>query len=227
MSKKDALKNFDIICKKLGLNYNDINLYITSFTHTSYANEHKTLNNERLEFLGDAILDFLVGEYLYNNYPTMVEGKMTKFRAQYVCQDANCSYAKQIGLDKCLLLGKGEKEQGGLTKPSILGDLFEAFLGAVYLDLGFEMARHVLELIVFPNIKYEDHDYKSRLQEYIQAESRKGVEYVMEDEIGPNHDKIFVFSVFHDGIKLGTGSGKNKKEAEQNAAKDALTKLVK
>ena len=227
MSKKDVIKNFNYIANKLGLKYNDLNLYLTAFTHTSYANEHKTTNNERLEFLGDAILDFLVGEYLYNNYTDMVEGKLTKFRAQYVCQDANCSYAKAIGLDKCLLLGKGEKEQGGLTKPSILGDLFEAFLGAVYLDLGFEMARHILEIVVFPNIKYEDHDYKSRLQEYIQAESRKGVDYILEDETGPNHDKCFVFSVFHDGIKLGTGTGKNKKEAEQNAAKDALSKLVK
>lgn len=226
MSKKDALRNFYNISNKLGLNYKDINLYITAFTHTSYANEHKTTNNERLEFLGDAILDFLVGEYLYNNYKDMVEGKMTKFRAQYVCQDANCNYAKSIGLDKCLLLGKGEKEQGGLTKPSILGDLFEAFLGAVYVDLGIEVARMVLEKVVFPNIKYVDHDYKSRLQEYIQAESRKGVEYTLEEESGPNHDKVFVFSVFHDGIKLGTGSGKNKKEAEQNAAKDALSKLV-
>ena len=152
---------------------------------------------------------------------------MTKFRAQYVCQDANCSYAKSLGLDKCLLLGRGEKEQGGLTKPSILGDLFEAFLGAVYLDQGIEMARRVLEIVVFPNIKYEDHDYKSRLQEYIQAESRKGVEYIMEGESGPNHDKNFTFSVYHDGIKLGTGNGRNKKEAEQNAAKDALSKLVK
>ena len=201
MNRNEFSYNLKKIFEKLDLRYQNINLYQTAFTHTSYANEHKSDNNERLEFLGDAILDFLVGEYLYKNYPTMVEGKMTKFRAQYVCQDANSSYAKELGLDKCLLLGKGEKEQGGMEKASILGDLFEAFLGAVYLDLGLDSTRKVLEKIVFPNIVYQDTDYKSRLQEYIQAESRKGVEYIMESESGPNHEKTFTFSVYHDGIK--------------------------
>ena len=152
MNRNEFNYNLKKIFEKLDLRYQNINLYQTAFTHTSYADEHKSDNNERLEFLGDAILDFLVGEYLYKNYPTMVEGKMTKFRAQYVCQDANSSYAKELGLDKCLLLGKGEKEQGGMEKASILGDLFEAFLGAVYLDLGLDSTRKVLEKIVFPNI---------------------------------------------------------------------------
>ncbi len=218
------------ILDKLEIEANDIDLYITAFTHQSYANEHKVQSNERLEYLGDAVLDFLIAEYLYKTFPDLPEGKLTRIRAKYVCASANSRYATQIGLDKCLLLGKGEAEQGGKQKPSLLGDLFEAFLGAVYLDSGIDAIKKILSKIVFPQIGDPDNDFfvdhKSHLQEYIQAESRQGVEYVLIKETGPAHDKTFTVSVFHDRIRLGTGVGKSKKEAEQQAAQDALDKLA-
>lgn len=228
-----VLSNFEKIkqiTNDLGLNINNIDLYVKAFTHQSYANEHHVESNERLEYLGDSILDFLVAEFLYIKYPDLPEGKLTKMRAKYVCATANSKYALLIHLNQCLLLGKGESEQGGKTKPSLLGDLFEAFLGAVYLDLGIDAVRSIMEKIVFPEIENPDMgffvDYKSKLQEYIQAESRKGVEYVLVKESGPAHNKTFTVSVFHDHLKLGTGVGKSKKEAEQKAAQDALEKLA-
>lgn len=216
--------------KKLGISVNDTNLYLTAFTHTSYANEHKAENNERLEFLGDAILDFLVGEYLYRTYPDMPEGDMSKIRSKYVCANANAEYAVSLKLNKNLRLGKGEKEHGGDEKHAVLADLFEAFLGAMYLDSGLDSVRKILNLVIFSKIEYIDKgyfvDYKSKLQEDIQAESRKGLVYQVDNEIGPSHNKTFTVSVFHDGVRLGTGIGKTKKEAEQEAAKQALAKKV-
>lgn len=218
------------ILEDLKIEPKDMGVYELAFTHQSYANEHHIESNERLEYLGDAILDFLVADYLFHRFPNLPEGKLTKIRAKYVCATANSRYATSIHLNQCLLLGKGESEQGGRTKPSLIGDLFEAFLGAVYLDLGIDSVRKILEEIVFPEIESSDIgffvDYKSRLQEYIQAESRKGVEYTLVKECGPAHDKTFTVSVFHDHLKLGSGTGKSKKEAEQNAAKDALEKLA-
>lgn len=219
-----------IITNKLGLKIQDHSLYKMAFTHQSYANEHHVESNERLEYLGDAILDFLVAEYLYLQYPTLPEGQLTKIRAKYVCASANSKYALNLSLDEVLLLGKGESEQGGSAKQSVLGDLFEAFLGAVYLDLGIDSVRSVLRQIVFPYIKIQDLsffiDYKSKLQELIQAESRETVKYVHHEATGEAHDKTFKASVYHDGVRLGTGMGKRKKDAEQNAARDALEKLA-
>jgi ribonuclease-3 len=217
------------VLEKLDIVPTDLELYRVAFTHQSYANEHHVQSNERLEYLGDAILDFLVAEYLYNKFPNLPEGHLTRLRAKYVCANANSRYAIQIGLDQCLLLGRGEAEQGGKSKPSLLGDLLEAFLGAVYLDSGIDAVRKILNSIVFPQISEGSNffiDYKSHLQEYIQAESRLGVEYVLIKETGPAHDKTFTVSVYHDHLKLGTGVGKSKKEAEQNAARDALEILA-
>lgn len=216
--------------KELNIKVKDFNIYLTAFTHTSYANEHKSENNERLEFLGDAILDFLFGEYLYKTYPNMPEGEMSKIRSKYVCANANAEYATFLKLNENLRLGKGEKDHGGDTKPAVLADLFEAFLGAVYLDSGLDSVRKILNLVIFSKIEYIDKgyfvDYKSKLQEDIQAESRKGLVYQLDNEEGPSHDKTFTVSVYHDGVKLGTGVGKTKKEAEQEAARQALTKKV-
>lgn len=231
LSSDAFVLHFHKLVNFLNLEVKKKEIYRTSFVHTSYANENKCENNERLEFLGDAILDYLVAEYLYMKYPTMPEGEMSKTKAIYVCEKANSEYALSLGLDQCLLLGKGETEQGGKAKPSVLGDLFEAFLGAVYLDSGIKKVKDILEKFVFPNISYTSkgffEDFKSMLQEYIQAESRLGVAYTLDKEIGPSHDKTFTISVYHEGIRLGTGIGKSKKEAEQNAAKDAIDKLVK
>ena len=214
----------------LGIKIKDKELFLTAFTHTSYANEHKATCNERLEFLGDAILDFLVGEYLYLTYKEMPEGELSKIRSKYVCTQANAEYALFLKLDECLRLGKGEREQGGKSKPTVLADLFEAFLGALYLDSGLDSVRKILNLVIYDKIEYIDKgyfvDYKSKLQEDIQAESRKGLEYHLDNEEGPSHDKTFTVSVFHDGVRLGTGVGKSKKEAEQAAAHEALNKKV-
>ena len=229
--KLEFKAKFNNFMENLGIKYNDIEVYFKAFTHTSFANEHKTESNERLEFMGDAILDFLVGEYMYQNYPDMPEGDMSKNRSIYVCAEANNNYALKLGLDKLLLLGKGEEEQGGRSRVNVLADLFEAFLGALYLDHNdLSCVRLVLEKIVYPNIRVHKlyiQDYKSHLQELIQAENRKSVNYVVEKEMGPSHDKTFVVGVYFEGVKLGEGTGKSKKDAEQIAAKVALEKLAK
>ena len=230
ITEKEFVKKFNKFAKEQNIKYRDINKYLCAFTHTSYANEHKVESNERLEFVGDAILDFLVGEYLYLNYPKMPEGEMSKTRAIYVCAEANKNYAIKLGLDELLLLGKGEEEQGGRTRVNVLADLFESFLGALYLDLGIDSVRLVLQKIVFPSIQVHKlfiQDYKSHLQELMQAESRKSVTYVVDKEIGPAHDKTFFVSVYFEGMKLGEGSGKSKKDAEQDAARVALEKQAK
>lgn len=229
--EKDFYQKFNSFMNELGIKYNDINIYLKAFTHTSFANEHKLESNERLEFVGDAILDFLVGEYMFRNYSDMPEGDMSKTRAIYVCAEANNSYAIKLGLDKLLLLGRGEEEQGGRTRVNVLADLFEAFLGAIYIDHNsLDDVRKILEKIVYPNIRVHKlyiQDYKSHLQELIQAENRKSVNYVVENESGPAHDKTFTVGVYFEGVKLGEGTGKSKKDAEQIAAKVALEKLAK
>lgn len=225
--------DFKGLVNHVGFKYNKPDLYKIAFTHTTYSNEHKIPSNERLEYLGDAILDFLFAEYLYANYPNMPEGEMSKIRAKYVLAEANAEYSKALGLNKFVMLGRGEEEQGGREKITVLGDLFEAFLGALYLDNGsLDEVRKILNRVIFSKIQYIDKsgyfkDYKSVLQEFIQAESRKGVNYVLESESGPSHDKTFITGVYHEGIKLGEGTGKSKKESEQEAAKKALEKLVK
>jgi ribonuclease-3 len=216
--------------RSAGVEPGETELYFTAFTHQSYANEHNVESNERLEYLGDAVLNFLVAEYLYLRFPDMPEGALTKTRAKFVCATANSRYALALRLNEAIMLGKGEAEQGGMRKASVLGDLFEAFLGAVYLDKGLSAVKEILERIVFPYIDSAEPgffiDYKSRLQELIQSESRRNVEYVLDKETGPPHDKRFFVSVYHNGKKLGTGSGKTKKAAEQNAAETALKKLM-
>ena len=223
-----CLKN---VADKINLNYKNVDYYYEAFVHPSFANEHNLkFQYERLEFLGDAILDFLVGEYIFKTQK-IKEGEMTKLRAKYVCEQANADYTDELNLHSCLMVGKGAKKQGEDKKVSVLGNLFESFLGAVYLDLGMDEARRILEKIVFPKIEVNTIsffvDYKSKLQEYIQAESRKSVTYTLVHEEGPAHNKTFEVIVVHEDTKLGKGIGKTKKEAEQNAAKDALAKLAK
>ncbi len=232
MDKKEFAKNFNDVCTFLHIDYHNLDIYYEAFSHPSFANEnHHSKHYERLEFLGDAILDFLVGEYIYKNRPDMQEGKMTKLRAKYVCEQANADYTKEMKLNTCLMVGKGAKKQGEDQKLSVLGNVFESFLGAIYLDHNMEYARKILERFVFPKIFQEKEiffeDYKSELQELIQAENRKGVTYITVSESGPAHDKVFEVIVQYEETKLGRGKGKTKKEAEQNAAKDALTKLAK
>lgn len=213
------------IFEKYNIDIND-ELYEKAFTHSSYANENGTEDYERLEFLGDKILDFIVSEYLYIN-ENLKEGEMTKLRASYVCENALNEYSKELGLDEYLKLGKGEESTGGRSKPSIIADLFEAFLAATYLKYGFDKVKEVVYDIVIPFVEGNHHeflkDYKSILQEYVQTDKKSTVYEVINEE-GPANEKIFTVTVKVDDIVLGTGTASSKKEAEQLAAKDALNK---
>ncbi len=213
------------IFEKYNIDIND-ELYEKAFTHSSYANENDTEDYERLEFLGDKILDFIVSEYLYVN-ESLTEGEMTKLRASYVCENALNEYSLELGLDKLLKLGKGEESTGGRTKPSIVADLFEAFLAATYLKYGFDKVKEIVYDIVIPFVEGNHHeflkDYKSILQEYVQTDKKSTVYEVINEE-GPANEKIFTVTVKVDDIVLGTGTASSKKEAEQLAAKDALNK---
>lgn len=212
---------------RLGLTYTNVKIYEQAFTHQTYVNEAKEKNLEnyqRLEFLGDSILGFLVAEYLYDNRK-IPEGTMTKIRAKFVCEQANATYLKELGLDHLILVGRGVKYNDGIGD-AIMGDIFESFLGAMYLDHDMEYVRSFLVKHVFPHMKTDEYgyfvDYKSRLQEFIQAESRNSVNYELLSSSGPAHDRRFEVAVYHDGILLGRGVAKTKKEAEQIAAKNAL-----
>lgn len=211
------------------LNFTDKDLLKTALTHSSYANENHCESNERLEFIGDAALDLIMGKYLFNKYPKDKEGDLTKKRAKNVCESALVDYAKECNLQKYLLLGKGEEKSGGRNRESLQADAFEALIGAVYLDKGYEEVYKIFNKVVIPIMEDDDHenfiDYKSYLQELVQSDKR-GLEYKLHSESGPSHAKTFTIRVYMDDILMGEGSGKSKKEAEQNAAEKALKKLA-
>lgn len=211
--------------EKYGINLKNNETLLTALTHTSYANEHNVESYERLEFLGDAVLELITSEYFFKN-KTLREGEMTKIRASYVCEHANYEYAKKIGFIPYIRVGHG---QANNVNETIVADVFEAVLGAVFLECGYETAKRYILDVITPFIEKNYiflSDYKSSLQEMLQT-SKKSLEYVLIDESGPAHDKTYVYSVVVDGIIYGTGSGKSKKEAEQNAAKNAYMKSVK
>ena len=217
------------ILKSLGIKPNDIKIYETAFSHTSYANENNTESYERLEFLGDAVLELLMSDYLYNNQ-SKDEGEMTKLRAHYVCETALYEYSVRLGLNEYLKLGKGESESGGKYRKAIVSDIFESFLGAIYLDQGIEKAKEFFDNNVIPHILNHEidffDDYKSVLQEYVQTD-KKSLEYRIVKETGPAHNKEFTAEVLIDDIVYGKGVSHSKKSAEQLAAKDALAKAQK
>lgn len=196
-----------------------------ALTHSSYSNEHGGGNYERLEFLGDAVLQLITSEYFYN-LSDAHEGELSKIRASFVCEEALAQYSKDIGIDKYIKVGNGQIKN---VNDTIIADCFESVLGAIYLDKGFLVAKDYALKILEPYVK-ERHiflgDYKSRLQEMVQTD-KKSLEYVLVSEDGPSHDKTFVFEVVIDGIVYGRGIGKSKKDAEQQAACDALKKSVK
>lgn len=193
-----------------------------ALTHSSYSNEHGGGNYERLEFLGDAVLQLITSEYFYKTSDEG-EGTLSKIRASFVCEEALAQYSKDVGIDKCIKVGNGQIKN---INDTIIADCFESVLGAIYLDKGFLVAKEYVLKILEPYVK-EHHiflgDYKSRLQEMVQTD-KKSLEYVLVSEDGPSHDKTFVFEVVIDGIVYGRGIGKSKKEAEQQAARDALKK---
>ena len=214
------------ILKRLNVIPKDITIYETAFTHSSFCNENKGFEDyERLEFLGDKVLDFIVSEFLYRK-KHVLEGEMTKIRASHVCEEALAEYSLNCNFDKNLRLGKGEELTGGRSKKAILADVFEAFIGALYIDQGLDIVRKFVDMTVIDSINKNEeifNDYKSLLQELVQTD-KKSLEYILIDETGPSHDKKFTVNVVVSNIVYGTGVGKTKKEAEQNAAKDALDK---
>lgn len=219
----------DELFEKLGIKPKNLRLYNTAFLHSSYANEHRAkADYERLEFLGDSVVDLVIADYLYS-CENEDEGEMTKVRASYVCENALYEYATNLGLNRYIKVGHGEEKEGGKYKKAIVADIFEALMGAIYLDLGYATARRtVLNIIVpyieDPNVTFFS-DYKSSLQEYVQT-TQQSLIYDLVSEDGPAHDRTFTVEVRIDDIVYGTGVGSTKKEAEQEAAKVALNKLA-
>ena len=208
--------------ENMGIKINNEELLKTALTHSSYSNEHNCENYERLEYLGDAILEAVTSEYLYLN-TDYKEGEMTKIRANYVCEKALACYSRDIGIDKCIRLGHGQIHN---LNDTIIADVFEAVAAVIYLDQGYNVVKKYLDDIIIPYIKEKKNfntDYKTMLQEAVQT-TRRSLEYVLLDEYGEAHDKTFEMAVKIDNIVYGKGIGKSKKEAEQNAALDALNK---
>lgn len=214
---------------KLNIKTNNEELYVTALTHTSFANENNLVSYERLEYLGDAVLELIISEYLYNT-TDYEEGRMTKLRSHYVCEDANYEYSIKLGLNEYLLLGHGELDSGGKFRKAIVADIFEAFIGAMYLDKKLDFVKdfiytHVIPIIENNEIEFFE-DYKSILQELVQTDKRT-LQYIVVDETGPAHNKMFTVEVKIDDIIYGKGSAHSKKAAEQEAAKNALEKSAK
>ncbi|WP_407936279.1 ribonuclease III [Litchfieldia alkalitelluris] len=215
-----------------GILFKNESLLIQAFTHSSYVNEHRKKpyeDNERLEFLGDAVLELTVSEFLFKKFPIMSEGQLTKMRAAIVCEPSLVSFANDLSFGQYVLLGKGEELTGGRGRPALLADVFEAFIGSLYLDQGIDEVYKFLERTVFPKINEGafSHvmDYKSQLQELIQRDGRGVIEYKVLQEKGPAHNREFVSKVSLNGEELGLGTGKSKKEAEQRAAQIAIETL--
>jgi ribonuclease III len=223
---------FDELQKELNIYFKNISLLHNAFTHSSYVNEHRRKNftdNERLEFLGDAVLELGVSRFLYSTEPDMSEGELTKLRAAIVCEPSLVKFSNELGFGRFILLGKGEEQTGGRMRPALLADVFEAFIGALYIDQGMEAIIPFLEQVVFPKISIGafSHvmDYKSRLQEIVQQTNSGQLKYEIVEEKGPAHAKNFVTVVRLGDQELGTGLGKSKKEAEQEAARHAIQDL--
>ncbi len=218
----------DELLKKLKINTNNKKLYEQALTHTSYANENRVESYERLEYLGDAVLELIMSEYLYKN-TNEVEGVMTKLRSHYVCENALYEYSLRLGYNNYLKLGHGEEESGGKFRKTIVADIFESMLGAMYLDQGLDFVKKFMQENIMPIIENETldffDDYKSKLQELVQTD-KKSLEYELVDEEGPAHDKKFTVAVKIDNVVYGTGTAHSKKEAEQVAARDAINRSV-
>ena len=226
------MKNCRELEEKIGYHFQDEHYLMTALTHSSYANEHKDgcKCNERLEFLGDSVLGVVVADYLFKHRPDLPEGDLTKIRSSLVCEKALCGYSKQMGVGDYLCLSHGEQNSGGRTRPSILADAFEAIIAAVYMDAGeehgMEEARKFILKYVLPALKSAKpkafRDFKTALQEIIQQNPEERLEYVLTGESGPDHNKHFTVEVHLNSNVIGKGGGRSKKEAEQQAAREAL-----
>ena len=232
---EERLKELVEFSHALGIDFHDIRFLHQALTHTSYANDAKKIHvvhNERLEFLGDAVLELIISSYLYSNFPDLPEGELTKARASVVCEMTLAKRAHVLNIGEYLLFGKGELATGGRNRTSILADAFEAIIGSIYMDQGIQNATDFVlgqlkeDLGVIKKGNYIQ-DYKTLLQEVVQKNSDSKIHYELISETGPDHDKIFHIAVFINQQKSGTGFGKSKKEAEQCSAKEALIKLNK
>lgn len=215
----------------IGYRFHNIQLLRSALTHSSYANErwhNSLLSNERLEFLGDSVLGMLVADYLYRTFPDRPEGELTRMRADMVCEKALATAANSISLGNHLLLGHGEERLGGRSRESILADAMESVIAACYLDGGLEAAHAIVEkfiLVRVPVTKLQNVDYKTQLQELVQQKKNQVLTYALVGESGPDHDKRFDVEVSLNGKVVGSGFGKSKKRAEQDAAHSAIETL--
>lgn len=228
--RKKSLVEFQNI---IGVSFSNIDLLDNALTHTSYANQHNLSynhHNERLEFLGDAVLSIVVSEYLYKKYKNKPEGKLTKIRAGVVCESSLAEVARRLNVNQYLRIGKGEELSGGREKDSLIADACEAIIAAIYLDKGMEVVQEFIINNLSSKIEITGkgksyNDYKTRLQEHIQKRTMAVIKYKVVNESGPDHNKSFESEVYLNEKCYGKGMGKSKKEAEQNAAKAALNTL--
>ena len=216
--------------QNLGYSFKNKKLLENALVHSSYANEVRggVSSNERLEFLGDSVLSLIVSSHIYESFKNMPEGELTRLRSSLVCEKTLCSFSRRLNLGEYLLLGRGERKNGGAERDSILADAFEAVLAAIYLDGGMEPAKKHVMRFVLPelqnyDVKADFKDYKTLLQEIIQRNPEESVTYILTDEAGPDHNKQFTVEVRLNSNTIGTGTGKSKKDAEEMAAKQALS----
>lgn len=221
--------------ERLGYHFRDMRLCTLALTHSSFAHEHgdyQVKHNERLEFLGDAVISLCVAHLLMERLPATREGQLTKLRAEVVSERTLALVGRDVELGSFILLGRGERRSGGHDKASILADTIEALVGAVFLDGGFAQAEALVERLLGPTVAKivendQSMDFKSRLQELTQAQFQQLPQYLLEEEQGPDHDKLFVMAVLLDGQVIGRASGPNKKAAERRAAREAYQALLK
>lgn len=221
------------LMKKIGYSFKNAEILKLALTHSSYANEHRALNieyNERIEFLGDAVLELVTSEYLYKDNHHMPEGEMTRLRASLVCEPTLALCAEEISLGGYLFMGKGEERSGGRERASIVSDAMEAVIGAIFLDGGLEEARKFIHRFVLTDLENKKlfTDSKTILQELVQGEhGDKELVYKIINEEGPDHNKVYTAAVYVGGVEEGSGTGRSKKAAEQSAAYKAVLKLKK
>lgn len=225
-------KRFDTKMTELGFTYQNIDLYQQAFSHSSFINDfnmNRLDHNERLEFLGDAVLELTVSRYLFDKHPNLPEGNLTKMRATIVCEPSLVIFAHKIGLNEMILLGKGEEKTGGRTRPSLISDAFEAFIGALYLDQGLDIVWKFAEKVIFPHVEQNELlgvvDFKTQFQEYVHQQNKGDVTYNLIKEEGPAHHRLFTSEVILQGEAIAEGKGKTKKESEQRAAESAYKQL--
>ena len=221
------MRSLDEYEKKIGYTFQNRKLLETALTHSSYANEHKCESYERLEFLGDSVLGFVTAEFLFRHYASLPEGQLTKTRAALVCEKSLCGFSRSLEVGSFLRLSHGEMHSGGRERASILADVFESTTAAIYLDSGdLDQARTFILRFIAPAAKSRSgkafKDYKTTLQEIIQQNPEEQLEYVLTGESGPDHEKHFTVEVHLNSNVIGKGGGSSKKEAEQQAAREAL-----